>query len=299
MSQRPMLKRCCHLLHDQDRAASTAHSVHFLLSSTFLLVCRARQARAAQHVAPLGVPGDCELLRTNNQDREMQSGVWQAAQSPLGMPKTTRRSNAAGSARARANTSAAALGFGLTEWRGAAESKSAYEWPQGEPVPPKPSGRRTYKPSSVSLRGSTTARDAFAGLPETHSPIRVPPYKPRTRIHTLGGHNAPMATTTTARASFVPMRADVPESFSVPTSVPFQSPFMGMNEGARAYQAPPPDAIKGGRRQVVPTNMAGRSEGRVTLREVPFVSMGTTYSEGVGAEVEDDIASVDSRGYAY
>ena len=108
-----------------------------------------------------------------------------------------------------------------------------------------------------------------------------------------------MLGTTTARDSFVPMHAERSEAFRVPTSVPFQSPFMGVNEGARAYQAPPPEAIKGGRRQVVPTNMAGRSEGRVTLRELPFVSMGTSYSVGAGAEVEDDIASVDSRGYAY
>ncbi len=256
-----------------------------------VLFRRSRQVRAAQHVAPLGVPGDHELLRTSNQDRELQSGVWQAARSPL------RASNAPGSARARANASSASLGFGLTEWRGAAESKEAFAWPDGGgAVPPKPSGRRTYKPSAVSLRGSTTSRDAFAGLPETHSPIRVPPYKPRTRIHTLGGHNAPMPSGTTTRDSYIEMKAQRPEAFRVPTSVPFQSPFMGTNEGARAYQAPPPDAFKGGRRQVVPTNMAGRNEGRVTLRELPFVSMGTTYSEGVGAEIEDDIASVDSRG---
>lgn len=117
-------------------------------------------------------------------------------------------------------------------------------------------------------------------------------------MHALGVRGAPSHGTPESRKAFVPQPYCKADIYVPPSTLLHSAPFMGMDEATRAF---PPHAVTAvPRRHVIPANAAGRmAGGSVLLREAPFIDMGTSYAVGVGAVVEDDVASVDSRGYAY
>eukprot|EP01138_Halocafeteria_seosinensis_P012957 gb/GECG01013235.1/.p1 GENE.gb/GECG01013235.1/~~gb/GECG01013235.1/.p1 ORF type:complete len:542 (+),score=44.42 gb/GECG01013235.1/:1-1626(+) len=147
-----------------------------------------------------------------------------------------------------------------------------------ETVPPLPTSRPEYRPNNIPLQSQTTYRQTYSNYDPQSRPSSV---RHRENLRTGG----PFKPDTENRSNFRPWDVQ-PRRPATSTSPRIASPhFAGTTEYSRKYTR---HNLGSGQRKP-PSKVIDRQ----------FVDPSTTYRDGPGAFIDEDIASEDSRGYVY